>query len=319
MRPTAHEDDAERAVRAALDLTDMVDAMGAEMGISGLQARAGVLTGEAAVTLGADGQGMVAGDLVNTASRIQSAAAPGAVLVGESTRRLTEAALTYEDAGVHVLKGKPEPQRLWRAVRVVALRGGVQKSAALEPPFTGRERELRLVKDLFHASAEDQRAHLVSLVGIPGIGKSRLAWEFIKYMDGLADTINWQRGRCLAYGEGVTYFALAEIVRMRAGIVEGEEPASALAKLQATLDEYVPDEAERHWMEPRLAHLVGLEGRVSADPSELFSAWRLFFERLADAVSHRPSGRGHPVGGPVAARLSSSTSWSGPRGTGCSC
>ncbi len=234
------------------------------------------------MTLGAEGQGMVAGDLVNTASRIQAAAVPGTVLVGEATRRLTEAALTYEDAGEHAFKGKDEPQRLWRAVRVVALRGGLQKSAALEPPFTGRDRELRLVKDLFHASAEDRRAHLVSLVGIPGIGKSRLAWEFIKYMDGLADTINWQRGRCLAYGEGVTYWALAEIVRMRAGIVEGEEPASAVAKLRDTLVEYMPDESERHWVEPRLAHLVGLESRVATDPTELFSAWRLFFERLAE-------------------------------------
>ncbi len=280
--PLAHEDDAERAVRAALDLTDMVDALGGETGITGLQARAGVLSGEAAVTLGAEDQGMVAGDLVNTASRIQSAATPGTVLVGESTRRLTEAAVTYEDAGPHALRGKDEPERLWRAVRVIALRGGVQRSAALEPPFTGRDRELRLVKDRFHACAEDRRAHLVSLVGMPGIGKSRLAWEFVKYMDGLADDINWQRGRCLAYGDGVTYWALAEIVRMRAGIVEGEEPASALSKLQATLTEYVPDEAERHWIEPRLAHLIGLDGGTSGDPGELFSAWRLFFERLAD-------------------------------------
>jgi predicted ATPase/class 3 adenylate cyclase len=280
--PTAHEDDAERAVRAALDLTDMVTAMGAEMGLPGLRARAGVLTGEAAVTLGAEGHGMVAGDLVNTASRIQSAAAPGTVLVGESTRRLTEAALTYEDAGEHTMKGKEKPLRLWRAVRVVALMGGVQKSAALEPPFTGRDRELRVVKDLFHACVEDRRAQLVSLVGIAGIGKSRLMWEFIKYMDGLADTIYWQRGRCLAYGEGVTYWALAEIVRMRAGIIESEDAASALTKLQAALLECMPDEGERRWVEPRLAHLIGLESRVATDPSELFSAWRLFFERLAD-------------------------------------
>jgi predicted ATPase/class 3 adenylate cyclase len=280
--PVAHEDDAERAVRTALDLVGMVDAMGAELGITGLQARAGVLSGEAAVTLGAEAQGMVAGDLVNTASRIQSAADPGTVLVGEPTRRLTEAALTYEDAGSHSLKGKDEPQQLWRAVRVIALRGGLQRSAALEPPFRGRDRELRLVKDLFHASAEDRRAHLVSLVGIPGVGKSRLTWEFIKYMDGLADDINWQRGRCLAYGEGVTYWALAEIVRMRAGIVEAEDQGSALAKLRATLAEHVPDEGERHWIEPRLAHLIGLEGGTAGDPGELFSAWRLFFERLAD-------------------------------------
>ncbi|TMK23439.1 MAG: adenylate/guanylate cyclase domain-containing protein, partial [Actinobacteria bacterium] len=116
--PIAQEDDAERAVRAALDLTAAVAEIGAETGAADLRARAGVLTGEAAVTIGAQGQGMVAGDLVNTASRIQSAAKPGGVLVGETTRRATEAAVIYEDAGMHEMKGKAEPVPLWRAVRV---------------------------------------------------------------------------------------------------------------------------------------------------------------------------------------------------------
>ncbi len=315
--PVAHEDDAERAVRAALDLTDMVTAMGAEMGLPGLRARAGVLTGEAAVTLGAEGHGMVAGDLVNTASRIQSAAAPGTVLVGELTRRLTEAALTYEDAGEHIMKGKERRHQLWRAVRVVALMGGLQKSAALEPPFTGRDRELRVVKDLFHACAEDRRAQLVSLVGIAGIGKSRLMWEFIKYMDGLADTIYWQRGRCLAYGEGVTYWALAEIVRMRAGIVENEDAESALTKLQAALLECMPDEGERRWVEPRLAHLIGLEGRVANDPSELFSAWRP--SSSAWRTCSRPCCSSRTCNGPTSHCWTSlNTSWNGPRAIPCS-
>jgi class 3 adenylate cyclase len=118
--PVAQEDDAERAVRAALDLTKAVSELGEEVGAPDLKARAGVLTGEAAVTLGAEGQGMVAGDLVNTASRVQSAAPPGAVCVGDSTRRATEAAIVYEDAGSHELKGKSEAVQLWRAVRVVA-------------------------------------------------------------------------------------------------------------------------------------------------------------------------------------------------------
>jgi class 3 adenylate cyclase len=275
--PVANEDDAERAVRTALDLVSAVPELA-----PGLAARAGVLTGEAAVTLGASGQGMVAGDLVNTASRIQSAAEPGAVLVGEATRRATEAAIAYEPAGRHELKGKAEPVAVHRALRVTANRGGAQKSVGLEPPFVGREREMRLAKELFHASAEEGKAQLVSVVGIAGIGKSRLAWEFEKYVDGLADNFWWHRGRCLAYGDGVAYWALAEMVRMRAGILEEEGPETALAKLQASIREHIGDAGEQEWLEPRLAHLLGLAERTAPDREDLFSAWRLFFERLAE-------------------------------------
>ncbi|MDP9342774.1 MAG: AAA family ATPase [Actinomycetota bacterium] len=282
--PVAREDDAERAVRAALDLVDAVAALGQEIGAPDLRARAGVLTGEAAVTIGAEGQGMVAGDLVNTASRIQSAAAPGQVFVGEATRRSTEAAIAYEDAGEHELKGKAEPVRLHRALRVVAAIGGLQRSVGLEAPFVGRERELRMIKDLFHASAEDRKAHLVSITGVAGTGKSRLRWEFEKYIDGLVDTVRFHLGRCLAYGDGVTYWALAEMVRTRAGILEGEEASSALAKLQVALEKSVPDPEERRWVEPRLAHLLGLEDRVARDREDLFAAWRLFYERLSEEL-----------------------------------
>ncbi len=195
--PTATEDDAERAVRAALDLVAAVSALGDEVGASELRARVGVLTGEAAVTIGAEGQGMVAGDLVNTAARVQSAALPGTVLVGDSTRRASELAIVYEDAGTHELKGKEESAQLFRALRVTSGRRGALKSTGLEPPFVGRDRELRLVKELFHASAEERTAHFVSAMGIAGIGKSRLAWEFYKYFDGLVDNVYWHRGRCL--------------------------------------------------------------------------------------------------------------------------
>jgi class 3 adenylate cyclase/tetratricopeptide (TPR) repeat protein len=279
--PTAQEDDAERAVRAALDLVEAVAALGAKVDAPDLQARVGVLTGEA-VTLGSWEQGMVAGDLVNTASRVQATAEPGTVLVGEATRRATQAAILYQDAGAHALKGKAEPVRLWRALRVVAGRGGALKASGLEAPFVGRERELRLVKELFHATAEEGRAHLVSVVGIAGIGKSRLAWEFEKYIDGLSETVWWHRGRCLAYGEGVTYWALAEMVRGRAGILEGEEPETALAKLSEAVEQHVPDPEERHWIEPRLAQLLGLEERVASDPQDLVGAWRRFFEQLSE-------------------------------------
>ena len=275
--PVATEDDAERAVRAGLDLVAAVPDLD-----PALNARGGVLTGEAAVTLGAAGQGMVAGDLVNTAARIQSEAEPGAVLVGETTKRATEAAIAYAAAGEHELKGKAEPVSLWRALRVTAGRGGALKSVGIEPPFVGRDRELRLVKELFHATSDERRAHLVSVIGIAGIGKSRLGWEFFKYMDGLQEGVWWHRGRCLAYGEGVVFWALAEMVRMRAGITEGEELASAASKLRASVGQFVPDDEERGFVEPRLLHLLGLEDGPTRGKEELFGAWRLFFERMAD-------------------------------------
>ena len=280
--PVAKEDDAERSVRAALDLVATVSALGQEVGAPGLQARAGVLTGEAAVTPGSTSEGLVAGDLVNTASRVQSAAEPGSVLVGESTKRASEAAIAYEDAGSHELKGKAEPVPLWRALRVVAGTQGAMRSSGLEAPFVGRERELRLVKELFHGSADEKKAQLVSVTGIAGIGKSRLSWEFEKYADGLAEEAFWHRGRCLSYGEGVAYWALAEMVRMRCEIVEDEEPAVALAKLHATIELHVPDPDERRWIEPRLAHLLGIEEGTAGDQENLFSAWRILFERLAE-------------------------------------
>ena len=278
---SVQENDAERAVRAALELVDAVAVFGNSAGAPGLLARAGVLTGEAAVSFGDNGEGSVAGDLVNTASRVQSVAEPGTVFVGDATRQASEAAIVYADAGAHTLKGKPEPVHLWRAERVVAATGGALRPTGLEPPFVGRDRELRLLKELLHGTGEEKTARLMSIVGVAGVGKSRLAWEFFKYVDGVTETIWWHRGRCLAYGEGVAYWALNEMVRMRAGIIENEPPDAARAKLRATVEEFVPDAEERRWVEPRLAHLVGLEEGVASDPRDLYAAWRFFFERLA--------------------------------------
>jgi class 3 adenylate cyclase/tetratricopeptide (TPR) repeat protein len=280
--PVSREDDAERCVRAALELTHAVADLAQEAGLASLQVRAGVLSGEAAVNVGAEEQGMVAGDLVNTASRIQAAAPPGMVYVGEATRRATEPAVAYEDVGLHDLKGKSAPVPLWRAVRVIGLLGGAARQGELEPAFAGRDRELHLIKELFHAAAEERRPHLVSVIGIGGIGKTRVSWEFEKYVDGLVDVVWWHRGRCLAYGDGVAFWALAEMVRMRAGIVEDEESMSARAKLHQSLETHLPDADERRFVEPRLFHLLGLEDRGSGDQENLFSAWRLYFERLSD-------------------------------------
>ena len=275
--PIAREDDAERAVRAAMELVDAVPSLG-----PGIQARAGVLTGEAAVTLGKVNEGMVAGDMVNTASRLQSAAAPGVVLVGEATQRAAAGAIVFEPAGEQVLKGKQAPVEAWRALRVVAERGGRGRSETLEAPFVGRDEELRLVKDLFHASGREGRSRLISVVGPGGIGKTRLAWEFLKYVDGLLDRVWWHTGRSPAYGDGITFWALGEMVRRRAGLAETDDEATTRDRIAATVRENVPDEAEARWIEPALLALLGVGGSGAPIGSEqLFAAWRTFFERLA--------------------------------------
>ncbi|HSO28541.1 MAG TPA: adenylate/guanylate cyclase domain-containing protein [Candidatus Sulfomarinibacteraceae bacterium] len=272
--PVAREDDAERAVRAGLELVDAVRGLGHE-----LEVRVGVLTGEAAVTLGATNQGMVAGDLVNTASRLQSAAPPSTVLVGEATQRAAGEAVAFEAAGEQVLKGKASPVPAWRALRVVAQRRGVGRTDALEAPFVGRDEELRQLKDLFHATGREGRPRLVSVMGPAGIGKSRLAWEFLKYVDGLLETVAWHDGRSPAYGDGISFWALGEMIRGRARLQETDDEPTTRAGIAAMLRANVPDDAERAWIEPAMLSLLGIESGVGSQ--QLFGAWRTFFERLA--------------------------------------
>ena len=181
---------------------------------------------------------MVAGDVVNTTARIQAAAEPGTVLVDEATRRATEAAIAHAAAGSFELKGKSAAGRAVAGARVVGAlaRRGPRRSGWSRRSWAA-PRELSLLKQLLHSTAEDGRAHMVSVSGIGGIGKSRLTWEFEKYLDGLAGDFLWHRGRCLAYGDGVAFWALAEIVRMRCRIVEDEGAETARSKLEATLAE----------------------------------------------------------------------------------
>jgi class 3 adenylate cyclase/tetratricopeptide (TPR) repeat protein len=283
--PVASEGDAERAVRAALDLVAAVADLGEEVGLPGLAARAGVVTGEMAVNLGAVGEGMVAGDAVNTAARVQAAAGPGQVLADASTQRLAGRAVGFADAGEHQLKGKAEPQRLWQATRVLSGIGGQQRMDGLEAPLVGRDAELRTIKELFHAAAERRVPRLVLVSGPAGVGKSRLGWEFWKYVDGLAEEVWWHRGHCLSYGEGVAFWALAEIVRQRLGIAEEDVAEVAAAKLRDGVDRFVPDAAERAYVGVRLSRLLGVpfpgDGGGPLTREELFGGWRLFFERMA--------------------------------------
>jgi class 3 adenylate cyclase len=286
--PAAHEDDAERSVRAGLELVNAVTVMGDDLGLDGLAMRVGIVTGEVAVTVGAREQGMVAGDAVNTASRVQSAAAPGQVWVDETTRLLTSSAITYVDVGSHELKGKTDPMPLWAVRAVVAARGGAQRADGLEAPLVGRDRELRLVKELFHATEESGRPALVIVDGEAGVGKSRLAWEFEKYVDGLTRNVRWHSGRCLSYGEGVAYSALADAFRARLGlalasddaITDDDEPDPE-ELLGAGLAAYVSDPEERDWIRPRLAALLGAGAGGTFAREDLFQAWATFLERVS--------------------------------------
>ncbi len=275
--PTAREDDAERSVRAALDLVEAVRSLG-----PGIQARAGVLTGEAAVTIGATNQGMVAGDLVNTAARLQSAAQPGTVLVGESTMRAARAAIAFEPIGEQTLKGKVAPVPAHRALRVVAQRGGEGRSDLPEPPFVGRGEELRLLKDLIATTGRDRRTRLVSITGPGGIGKSRLAWELEKYIDGISETIYWHRGRSPAYGDGITFWALGEMVRRRARLTEFDDEQTTRERIRSAVAEHVPEVDDRRWVEPALLTLLGLDAAPPGGRDVLFAAWRIFFEQIAE-------------------------------------
>ncbi len=280
--PVAQEDDAERGVRAALDLVAAVRQLGADRGMPALALRAGVHTGEAVVTIGASGMGMVAGDLVNTASRLQSVAEPGTVLVGEGTQRAATTAIVFEPAGDQDLKGKAAPVAAFRAIRVVAQRGGVGRTEGLEPPFVGRESELRLIKDFYHATASERGPRLVSVIGQAGIGKSRLAWEFLKYIDGVTEIVHWHQGRSPAYGEGISFWALGEMVRMRIGIGESSDEQTTRQQLTESLTQFVTDADERRALTDPLLYLLGVGESSAHERGRLFAAWRTFFERIAE-------------------------------------
>lgn len=282
--PTAHEDDAERAVRAGLELTSAIVAMREDVGAADLNIRVGIVTGEVAVTLGATGQGMVAGDPVNTASRVQSVAGPGQVWVDESTRSLTQAAISYVDAGAHELKGKSRPLQLWAVQAVVANVGGAQRADGIEAPLVGRQRELHLIKELFHRTEETRQPSVLVVTSDPGLGKTRLGWELSKYVDGLSDTVRWLEGRCVAYGESVAYFVLAEAIRGRLRSMSLEpdgHTTDTWTLLDLALDRFVPDPREREWIRPRLAVLL-LDGHASFEQTDLFGAWLTFLRRLGD-------------------------------------
>ncbi len=284
--PLAREDDAERAVRAGLDLVQAVAAFGASVGAPGLALRAGVVTGEVAVTVGAQHQGMVAGDAVNTAARIQGAAEPGTVWVDTQTRDLAGASIDFADAGAHVLKGKAEPMALHMATSVRGGRGGERSADRVQAPLVGRTGELGIVKEMFHVAVEEDRPRLVLLTGEAGIGKTRLAWELRSYLDGLTAPVLWHAGRSPSYGDGVAFAALTAAVRARIGS-DPDDPDDATRRLLAeALARYVADPDERGWLGGALETLLGLTDGSSVARDELFRAWITWFERLHESEGH---------------------------------
>jgi class 3 adenylate cyclase/tetratricopeptide (TPR) repeat protein len=278
--PAAHEDDAERAVRAALAIVHAVDRIGGAAAGRALRAHGAVATGEAAVTVGAVDQGLVAGDLVNIAARLQGRAPAGAVVADRATREATAATVAFARIGSLSLKGRTARLEAFRAtgLRQVETVHGASHAGRL----VGRERVMREITDLMQGVIEEGRGRLVSVTGIAGIGKSRLAWELDRWVDAHPDDIAWHEGRALAYGEGVAFSAVAQMVRRRARIDEAAPPELARRQLASALTELIRDEAERRWIEPRLAALLSQDVADGYDRDELFAAWRRFFERVSE-------------------------------------
>ncbi len=278
--PVAREDDPERALRAALAIRDWA------LEEEGVEVRIAVNTGEALVSLDArpdSGEGMIAGDVVNTASRLQSAAPVNGILVGEQTQRATNHVIDYGDADPVVAKGKSEPIAVWEALQARS-RFGVDVRQHGGAALVGRASELNSLVDALARAQQEREPQLVTLVGVPGIGKSRLAWELFGAV-GRGDTlVYWRQGRSLPLGEGVSFWALSEMVKAQAGILEGDDPDVVADKLGRAVRDVVEDDAD--WVAARLAPLVGIEADSAASTrEESFAAWRSFLESLAD---HRP-------------------------------
>jgi class 3 adenylate cyclase/tetratricopeptide (TPR) repeat protein len=277
--PSAHEDDPERAVRAALAIREWTQEEGE------LQVRIGITTGEALVALSADpraGEGMASGDVVNTAARIQSAAPADGILADETTYRATARAIEYGEQRAVSAKGKaravPVREVLHARARVHVERGG-------RAPLVGREKELEVLLAALRRVREEREPQLLTLVGVPGIGKSRLVYELFKAIEVGGELTFWRQGRSLPYGDGVSYWALGEMVKAQAGVLETDDTGGTAEKLREAVATLIPDAADAQWVGRHLGPLVGLEAdeELGSDRrNEAFAAWRRFLEALAE-------------------------------------
>ena len=279
--PVAHEDDAERAVRAGLRILEAIAELNEQDPALSLQVRIGINTGEAVVALGArpeEGEGIVTGDVVNTASRLQGAAPVNGIAVSEQTYRQTERIFDYEGLEPVQVKGKAEPLALYRPLEPRA-RFGSDVTRTHATTLVGRELEKPLLIGTFERAAQQRSCQLVTIAGEPGVGKSRLCAELFAYIDERPGLTRWRQGRCLPYGEGIAFWALGEIVKAECGILESDSPEEAEAKLERALPADDPDFA---WLKSRLAPLVGAGGEPAAQ-EESFTAWRRVLDSWAEA------------------------------------
>ncbi|HEX6664084.1 MAG TPA: AAA family ATPase [Gaiellaceae bacterium] len=276
--PTAHEDDPERAVRAALAIRDWA------RDEQKVQVRIAVNTGEALINLGARpeaGEGMAAGDVVNTTARLQAAAPVNGVIVGPTTYRATSSVIEFRELESVEAKGKAEPLAVWEALDPRARVG--TETVSTETPLVGRRREVDQLVDALDRTRAEASPQLVTIVGVPGIGKSRLVAELKAHVESIPDIVLWRQGRSLPYGEGVTFWALAQMVKAEAGILETDTDPEARGKLDAAVERVVPDARDAGWISRHLGDLVGLSGDDSTAPrEEAFTAWRRLFEGMAE-------------------------------------
>lgn len=280
--PSAHEDDPERAVRAGLEMQAVLSELNRSFVAEGrpeLEMRIGVEAGEVLVDLeraAGSRDRMLTGDAVNTAARLQSSADPGHVVVGPAVYASTKEVIDYRELEALDLKGKTAPVPAWHALRVRARRRGERPPLGLESRLVGRDEELAVLKQTLQRVESEGRPALVTVLGNAGVGKSRLAWEFAKYVEGLPQTLYWRRGRSLAYGN-VSYSALAEAVKAQCEVLEDDPPDVVDEKVDRTVQELFGDLE----VAPHVRALVGGRSEQRLAREELFDAWRRFLERMA--------------------------------------
>ncbi len=281
--PTAHEDDPERAVRTALRIQETAERLNEADPTLALNVRIAVTTGEAIVQMDRtdqDREGIV-GDVVNTASRLEAVAPTGGIVVDERTYLASNSMIDYRALAPVELKGKSEPVPIWQAEGAKS-RYGVAVEEQVDTPFIGRDAELGLIVDTFDRVLRERSTQLVTVIGEPGVGKSRLMNEFRRVVDGRPDVVWWRQGRCLPLGEGVTFWAIGEVVKAQAGIFDSDPPWQAQQKLRDSVHSLIEDRSQADWVLSRLAPLAGTDdGDATVERSELFNAWQRYFEALA--------------------------------------
>ena len=280
--PRAHEDDAERAVRAALEMQAVLSELNRGFAAEGkptLAMRIGVEAGEVLVDVErASGprDRMLTGDAVNTAARLQTAAEPGHIVVGPGVYASTKDVIEYREMEPLALKGKAEPVPAWRALRIKARTRGERPRLGLEARLVGRDEELAVLKQTLRRVETEGHPALVTIVGPAGVGKSRLVAELEHYVEGLPEIVYWRRGRCLAYGN-TSYSAFADAIKAQCEIFEDDGAEVAAKKADAATRELFGDES----VAPQIRALVGAGETRAMSREDLFEAWRRFLERLA--------------------------------------